>query len=817
MRLDRLEVSGFFHFAEPAVLDLRDIPAGSLVAITGTNGHGKSRLLDAGLAGIYGSFPSRDGVLSDYATASNAYIDVLYSVEGRGEYRSRINVDGERRTSDGVLELTQVDGGRHPLNDGKISTHRDAVAAVFPAKGLVLASAFSAQNRSGSFVALGKKERKDLFATLLGLDHYARMAEIAKACHSAWDRTRILLVDRRAGLLRDTSDDVRADLHARGNELQEHLFDADARRASLDSEIQGAEFARTNVLEQAQSHLVAIERLKALATAIAQARAQADRCDFDDTVARDTYRSHVQRAEHAEVAATRAADAAGVTALSACRDLVRELNIRIEGNQTLIARADDIRAAAAEKEKVEAHLVELRQKVETERAALDLAKEQRDTREGRLRELDVIERSVRGLEERAGLLDKVKFGAECGGDAPCVLVTNAVEAQTQLPVVQAQLRERGTLTEGRDLWRSKYGDAYSRVQGLVEAIASSERQIADLAKTAHYATELAACEARIAGYEAQQAQAAAVLATRQQEIEDEKTSSARVFKQALIDADAALLDAQVAIRARRDEFGATLFALGSEHTELGLAITTTEAAATALVALDGQLATLRAEWTKNEARIATLQERLADLERDRNAVRAKFAERTDVEARLRIAEDRTLVWQTIAKALNRDGLPTLEIAAAGPTISNLTNDLLNACFGTRFSVELLTQEAKADGHGMKETFALSVLDNQYGGDARDIADLSGGERVIVEEALRAAIALFVNSRNQQPCRTLWRDETVGALDPENATRYVAMLRRLMQLGGFAHCLFVSHNLDAAALADVQIEVVNGQPSIRRAA
>jgi len=57
--------------------------------------------------------------------------------------------------------------------------------------------------------------------------------------------------------------------------------------------------------------------------------------------------------------------------------------------------------------------------------------------------------------------------------------------------------------------------------------------------------------------------------------------------------------------------------------------------------------------------------------------------------------------------------------------------------------------------------------------------------------------------------------SVTTLDPDNATRYVAMLRRLLDLGGFHHILYVSHNLDAAALADTQIVVRDGQPEVLR--
>jgi exonuclease SbcC len=114
---------------------------------------------------------------------------------------------------------------------------------------------------------------------------------------------------------------------------------------------------------------------------------------------------------------------------------------------------------------------------------------------------------------------------------------------------------------------------------------------------------------------------------------------------------------------------------------------------------------------------------------------------------------------------------------------------------------------------MKDDFSIRVLDNQRGGESRDIADLSGGEQVIVAEALSNAICIYVNTRSAMPVRTCWRDETTGALDPENAARYLAMLRKVQVLGGFHHIVFISHNADAAAQADAQIQVHDGTATI----
>jgi exonuclease SbcC len=201
-----------------------------------------------------------------------------------------------------------------------------------------------------------------------------------------------------------------------------------------------------------------------------------------------------------------------------------------------------------------------------------------------------------------------------------------------------------------------------------------------------------------------------------------------------------------------------------------------------------------------------------------NALARKHAERLAAEFRLGTLDAAWLAWRTLAQALGRDGLPKLEIDAAGPTVSQLTNQLLEAGFGARFTVDMATQVAKADGKGLKEEFTIKVFDNAHGVEHSDIGDLSGGERVVVEEALRAGILLFNNLRQRRPIRTCWRDETTGALDPENVPRYVAMLRKMHQVGGFRHTLFVTHSVDvAAALADTVFRVRGGVPELERAA
>lgn len=110
----------------------------------------------------------------------------------------------------------------------------------------------------------------------------------------------------------------------------------------------------------------------------------------------------------------------------------------------------------------------------------------------------------------------------------------------------------------------------------------------------------------------------------------------------------------------------------------------------------------------------------------------------------------------------------------------------------------------------KEVEGRQQLDNENGGAVRDIRDLSGGEQVIVAEALMNSVALYVNERSQTPMRTIFRDETTGALNKENTQRYIQMLRKVLELGRIHQILFISHDPDAFNLADAQIRIEGGK-------
>jgi exonuclease SbcC len=91
-----------------------------------------------------------------------------------------------------------------------------------------------------------------------------------------------------------------------------------------------------------------------------------------------------------------------------------------------------------------------------------------------------------------------------------------------------------------------------------------------------------------------------------------------------------------------------------------------------------------------------------------------------------------------------------------------------------------------------------------------VDELSGGQFVLVNEAVNLGIAIY-NMRQGEGIRyeTLFRDETVGALDATNGKEYVRMLRRAMDLGRFHQVIFICHTPLVWELADRVLTIGGG--------
>jgi DNA repair protein SbcC/Rad50 len=161
-------------------------------------------------------------------------------------------------------------------------------------------------------------------------------------------------------------------------------------------------------------------------------------------------------------------------------------------------------------------------------------------------------------------------------------------------------------------------------------------------------------------------------------------------------------------------------------------------------------------------------------------------------------------WLLLAKALGTDGIIAMCIDDAGPTISALCNGLLNDCYGGRFVVRLSTQAATAAGI-VKESFVIHVEDTLRG-EQKVLDDMSGGERVWINECLVRAMALYMAQASGSQFQTLFSDEADGPLDPDRKRQFMAMKRAVLERGAYQREYLVTHTPELLALCDHVIDV-----------
>jgi exonuclease SbcC len=272
-----------------------------------------------------------------------------------------------------------------------------------------------------------------------------------------------------------------------------------------------------------------------------------------------------------------------------------------------------------------------------------------------------------------------------------------------------------------------------------------------------------------------------------------------------------------AVEARRDERLKALERLAQARTEVGDELSRKESALSAFSDLDAKMHASRREIENADrllvscrrerdsliARQAQIKQRHEQLE----AARTRLAH---VEVEHGAARTEQEDYNYLARVFGPDEIQLCEIQAAGPEVSTLVNALLEGCFDNKFEIRFRTQRPKADGKGMVDDFDVEVRNKNL--DRTCLVDeLSGGQFVLVNEAVNLGIAIY-NMRQGEGIRyeTLFRDETVGALDAVNGREYVRMLRRAMDLGGFQQVIFICHTPLVWELADSILSVGDGR-------
>jgi len=412
VRLDSLRLCGFGTFASEVTLDLAAID-GDLVAITGSNGEGKSLALELWAGAMYRETPTHGGlgalVRDDTSTA---YVEAKIDAGEVWTIRQTVKASGGGET------LLLDPSGADALRSTKVTDYDRWAEKKLPPAGLFFASQFCAQ-QAGGIASMSASQRKDLVLALKDCDHLEEMAkrarerdtatgkeiaklaatiaelerrlggpaataqevaqtslEAARAEAAAADRNveesreRLRAMQVRADAIRedravyDRAVAARADLRARGGVAQDRLAALQGRRAGLSSLLARAGEIRAAVARQADLR----GKLDTLTASIRRLEAQAEAHDKDEEAAQAKVRASLV----AMTAARHDGDAAATPLRRMLEDLTGKIGFnrqRVAKNQTeLLEQADAIQAAVARMAEIEAREREIDVEIERNHA-----------------------------------------------------------------------------------------------------------------------------------------------------------------------------------------------------------------------------------------------------------------------------------------------------------------------------------------------------------------------------------------------------------------------------------------------------------------
>jgi exonuclease SbcC len=790
-------------FARDSVeLDLRKIaPEAQLVAIVGPNGSGKTTILDN--LQPFRLMPSHTPTMTpggfsywDHVRPPYAEKKLIWSHEGE-TYKSvfAFRSTGKSRKADYYLfrqsdvdfePMVQPDG---IISDGRAETYDQCLESILGCAERFFTSQFSAQQRR-ILSDYSASDIKSILASVLNIQQYVELAGRAALVHK---------------LLRQQQDAFQLDHADLQRELQA-MTQTVADEAKLTNEVtaQNARLVELrNELVVQTSNLATLTERTALEASFVEERnftlqqLEATSQAFVQERSSLTDRLHDARARNKKLTEER-------------REEIVFLEQEVRRNRNQISEA---KSAAERKGEVDTAL-QLKHDAEQELATLESAAT------GKRKKLELLvpteklfselsasraalevkglaqAEALQALQSTARLIDEVP----CRGlpiKQNCKLLRNALEASAAIPGAQESLcfQRQNYQKLAVDVAMAQQGckDADQIRQDLHQLqtkLTTLRNKHQVLSKTAAEASLVQRASEQLIAFEHQsEVLAERLIQAKQRDVAMAAAASAEEdeLERALTQLDTRCETALAPIRSRLSSIPVPI---GPEQLEI---------AKVGVQKLEQQLLAAQAIFDALSGQRIQLQERVAGQERLKG--RVKEVERS----LLRLADEMGL-WKRIEKGLGNEGCVALCIDDAGPAITALCNQLLTDCFEGRFAVRIDTQSTNLRGT-VKETFEVRVFDSRSSTE-KSLKLMSGGEKVLLNECLTRAIALYGATVNAGRFETLFTDEADGALALESKRTFMQMKRSVLRQGQYAREYFITHTPELWSMADYIIDVTS---------
>lgn len=813
MRLHHLEVTAFGPFAETVAVDFDHLSDAGLFLLSGPTGAGKTSVLDAVCFALYGDVPGDRGsakrLRSDQAAPDARPRVVLEATLSGRRFRIVRSPAWERPKKRGAgMTTEQASVSIAERVDGEWTTHSTRLdetghlvtRLVGMNVGQFTQVAMLPQGRFQAFLRARSEERHHLLQQLF---RTGRFEDVER-----WLRDRRLALRKES----ESAEAEVADLVSRVSEAT----GADAPESDVDAWARGLrDTAAERCAETAAAAAVAADTEAATRVALEAGRAMAQRRARIEAAAveRDRLLAAAPELETARARLTDARRAAGVVPLHRVAVSARAAVTSTDPDalehalaaaveeagriRALQPRATRLREVQAEQRRLDARRAELARADEVARATARqrvqqltarLAEAERAHEAARLQTLDLRERAITLREQRVnGMAAEIAAALVVGGSCPVCGSCDHPHRATAAPDQPDEAAEKAAQRAADDAAATEFLRK-DEVRDLTTALASATERL-DVSPP-EVATESAAVAAALEHL----ATEAAALAEALADYDEERLHAAVARERATRSALAALDDHAAAEQALAEAVAASGFTTAADAVAAALDERAYDDLAHRLSEHDRRLAAVTAVLSETDAdevveaaapdlpALAAAHEAALDTLGDARAREQHWASRArrlgDLAGRLDAAlaawsplrADLDLVTQLSAfvegKAADNRWQMRLSAYVLGYRLSQVVaaaNTRLAGMSDQRYSLEHTGRRGAGETRG---GLSLLVRDD-WSGEPRDPATLSGGETFVVSLALALGLADVVTQEaGGADLDTLFVDEGFGSLDAD---------------------------------------------------
>ena len=824
-----LSISGFLSYRDPVEIDFTGF---DLACISGSNGAGKSSILDAITWVLFGQARKRDESLINTHSES-AEVTLVFDYEGNRYRVMRANPRGKT----GVLEF-HIARDRDPAaikdNWKPLTEHTTRATQARIEETLrmdydtFINASFFLQDKADQFTQQRPSDRKRILANILGLE--------------TWEIFR-----QRAATRRREIESQITEIDGRLSEINSELNEETARKehlAELESELEhlaAARMVQEKGLENIRKNAASLEEQRKMVETLARqlGAAQTRMSELEQRIAS----RQQQRDSHAEILNRREEIQEAYQRLQAARvELSRWEEISAEFRQYEKRRQGPLTTIEAER----ALLNQERLLLEEQQAALDKQHAAVTTLQSQISQLGS---SISDLQSK--IENRKSLEAELSSAQEALANAKAENPRLKAEMDELKLRidqlnqtdgaacplcgqplssnERNNLIEELESLGKSMGNKWRANRALLAEtgnhVANLQSQISSLQSLdddlLQQRSELNRLTAQLEQIEAQNETWQQVglrrLETIITQLENENFSPEARAELAEIDAelkeigyDAVVHDqvrrlaadlspedelrslerAQAAIEPLENELDnlqssiekmqSEIESEQSEHDDAAAALAAAEATAPDLRQAQMDLLNVQAQENKLRIQVGAAQQKvtvLGDLRKRRK----------NLESERETLARRVDQYKALERAFGKDGVPALLIEQALPQIEAKANQILERLSGGNMSVLFQTQRELKTRDTLKETLDIIISDSAG---RRDYEMFSGGEAFRVNFAIRLALSEVLAQRAGARLQTLVIDEGFGNQDALGRQRLIEAINTIKE--DFAKIVVITH-------------------------